>query len=347
MAQGAKERLSRLAPAGDLQLLWATAFIRSARQPDDVAWVQGLLDGNTKLDGLNVDFAIRWSVVNALATIGAAGEELIAAELERDPTDQGRRAAASARAARPLAEAKAEAWVAVTGDELSLAMKRAIAGGFHRADQEELLSAYVQPYFDKLLPIWEGKVIEEALGFIKSMYPDMVVTQEVVDLTDAWLARDLPGPARRSLLESQDDLKRALQARAFNILLPLRGEARIRSRLFHARGGGPLRRCAPPPHKWGGDLSSRPAGRRALDQGSSTRGGGVSSPLRGEARIRSRPIHAREGAHGVWGWQPPLTPRSPPRSAGRRALDQGSSTRGRGCLELPITYFLNPYRRNR
>ena len=220
VAQGAKERLSRLAPAGDLQLLWATAFIRSARQPDDVAWVQGLLDGNTKLDGLNVDFAIRWSVVNALATIGAAGEELIAAELERDPTDQGRRAAASARAARPLAEAKAEAWAAVTGDELSLAMKRAIAGGFHRADQEEVLSAFVQPYFDNLLPIWEGKVIEEALGFIKSMYPDMVVTQEVVDLTDAWLARDLPGPARRSLLESQDDLKRALRGRAFNILLP-------------------------------------------------------------------------------------------------------------------------------
>ena len=220
VAQGAKERLSRLAAAGDLQLLWASAFIRSARQPDDVAWVQGLLDGSTKLDGLDVDFAIRWSVVNALATIGAAGEELIAAELERDPTDQGRRAAASARAARPLAEAKAEAWAGVTGDELPLATKRAIASGFHRADQEEVLSAYVQPYFDSLLPIWEAQVIEEALGFVKSMYPDMVVTQEVIDLTDAWLARNLPGPVRRSLLESQDDLRRALRARAFNILLP-------------------------------------------------------------------------------------------------------------------------------
>jgi aminopeptidase N len=216
VAQGAKERLSRLAPAGDLQLLWTTALIRCARQPGDVVWVQGLLDGSTKLDGLNVDIAIRWSAVNALATIGAADEELIALELERDPTDQGRRAAASARAARPLPEAKAEAWAAVTGDELSLAMKRAIAGGFHRPDQEEELSAFVQPYFDNLLPIWEAKVIEEALRFVRSMYPDMVVTQEVVDLTDAWLARDLPGPVRRSLLESQDDLKRALRARAFN-----------------------------------------------------------------------------------------------------------------------------------
>ena len=141
--------------------------------------MEGLLDGRTKLDGLDVDFAVRWSAVNALATIGAAGEELIASELERDPTDQGRRAAAAARAAQPLAEAKAEAWTAVAGDDLSLAMKRAVASGFHRADQEELMAAYVQPYFESILPSWEAKVIEEALELIQSMYPRMVVSQKV------------------------------------------------------------------------------------------------------------------------------------------------------------------------
>jgi aminopeptidase N len=216
MAQRAKERMSRVAPASDLQLLWATAFISAARQRDDVAWVKGLLDGTTTLDGLNVDLGGRWSVINALATIGWASEDEIDAELERDPTDQGQRAAASAKAARPSPETKAYWWAAVTSEGPSLAMKRAIASGFHRADQEDLLSAYVQPYFDSLLPTWESKVIEEALQFVKSMYPDMVVTQAVVDLTDAWLKRELPGPVRRSLLESQDDLKRALRARAFN-----------------------------------------------------------------------------------------------------------------------------------
>jgi len=97
-------------------------------------------------------------------------------------------------------------------------MKRAIASGFHRADQEDLLSEYVKPYFDCLLPIWNEFVIEEALGFIGSMYPHMVVTKAVVDLTDSWPAgaREVPGPMRRSLLESQDDLKRALRARVFN-----------------------------------------------------------------------------------------------------------------------------------
>jgi aminopeptidase N len=216
VTKAAKERLARVAPGSDLQLLWTTTFVGSARTTDDLKWVRGLLDGSTKLDALKVDFAIRWSAVHALAAIGAAGEGLIADELKRDPTDQGRRAAAAARAAQPLPEAKAEAWAAVTGDDPSLAMKRAVARGFQRFDQEQLLSAYVQPYFDSVLPMWEEKVVEEAIEFIKSMYPDMVVTQEVIDLTDAFLARDLPGPVRRSLLESQDDLKRALNARAFN-----------------------------------------------------------------------------------------------------------------------------------
>ena len=216
VAHGAKQRLSRVAPASDLQLLWTSAFIGAARRPDDVGWIRGLLDGTTKPDGLKVDFGIRWSVVNALATIGEAGEELIAAELERDPTDLGRRAAASARAAQPMPEAKAAAWSAITGEDQSLAMKRAMAMGFHRVDQEELLSAYVKPYFDSLLPIWERQEIEEALMFVGRMYPDMVVSQEVIDITDTWLAKDLPGPIRRSLLESQDDLKRALRARSFN-----------------------------------------------------------------------------------------------------------------------------------
>ena len=50
------------------------------------------------------------------------------------------------------------------------------------------------------------------------MYPQMVVTKAVVEHTNAWLAGagEVPGPIRRSLLESQDDLKRALRARTYN-----------------------------------------------------------------------------------------------------------------------------------
>jgi aminopeptidase N len=225
VARAAFDRLQRIPPGSDLQLHWTYTFIDAARRPADLDWVAGLLDGRTRLDGLTVDFAVRWAAVTALATVGAAGPEVIADELERDPTDIGRRAAAAARAARPMPEAKAEAWEVVAHGRVSLATKRAIAGGFHRPDQESLLAEYVQPYFDTLLPFWESHDIDEALMYVSSMYPTTIVTPEVVALTDQWLARDLPGPMRRSLLESQDETKRAVRTREFDKSpLPSRGE---------------------------------------------------------------------------------------------------------------------------
>jgi aminopeptidase N len=117
-------------------------------------------------------------------------------------------------------EAKAQAWEAVTNGRVSLATKRAIADGFHRPDQESLLAEYVQPYFDALLPFWASHDIDEALMFVRWMYPMTIVTPEVVTVTDKWLARDLPGPMKRSLLESQDDTRRALRARDYDSSRP-------------------------------------------------------------------------------------------------------------------------------
>jgi len=122
------------------------------------------------------------------------------------------------RAARPLASAKRDAWDAVIHDHgaPSFSMKRAIAGGFHRPDQQELLSAFVTPYFDSLIPFWDAHDSEEAIHIIKMMFPHAVISQDVIAATDAALAQDLPGPVRRVLLESQDGIKRALRAQAFD-----------------------------------------------------------------------------------------------------------------------------------
>ena len=217
LALASREHLSRSQAGGDEQLLWALTLMDSAREPDEVRWVRGLLDGATRPDGLVVDFGIRWAAVTALTTIGEADETVIERELQRDPSDSGQRRAAAARAARPLPPAKKEAWEAVMHDAApSLAMKHAIAGGFHRVDQEELLRPFVEPFFDSIVPIWESHNSEEAITIIRLMYPRAVIAPEVVDATDAALATDLPGPLRRALLESQDGIKRALRAQAFD-----------------------------------------------------------------------------------------------------------------------------------
>jgi aminopeptidase N len=217
LAQASREQMRSSPRGSDAQLLWALTFISSARALPDAAWVLGLLEGKTRLDGLAVDVHVRWSAVKALATIGGADGELIAEELERDPTDEGQKRAATARAAMPLPGAKKWAWDAVVhGGVPSLSMKLAIARGFHHVDHQRLLSEYVKPYFDCLKPLWESHDSEEAIDIARSMYPRAVVTQEVVDATDAALAKGLPAPLRRALLESQDAIKRALRAREFD-----------------------------------------------------------------------------------------------------------------------------------
>src|SRR2546430_1207743 len=124
------------APAGsDFQLAWAHSFISAARTPDHLSVVRGLLDGIKVFTGLKVDTDLRWSIVNALAGVGQ-DDGLIDAELKRDPTDEGHRYAAAARAARPTAEAKEQVWASLMEDlTLPLATLRSTMRGFHRFDQ--------------------------------------------------------------------------------------------------------------------------------------------------------------------------------------------------------------------
>jgi aminopeptidase N len=215
IAATAREQVFAKPPGSDFQLAWARSFIASARSDDDLALVRGLLDGTESVDGLTIDTDFRWSIVTSLAVSGVADEELITAELERDPTDQGERYAASARAARPQAEAKAEAWERITEDpEITLAMLRAIMGGFKAPDQEELLEPYADRYFGELLTFWEKREFDLAVSFAGGMYPNLF-TEAVVRSTDELLGRDaLPFPIRRTLLESKDDTLRIMRGRA-------------------------------------------------------------------------------------------------------------------------------------
>src|SRR5947208_356169 len=209
------ERLAE-APAGsDLQLAWAHAFISAARTPDHLSVVRGLLDGIKVFTGLKVDTDLRWSIVNALAGVGQ-DDGLIDAELKRDPSDEGQRYAAAARAARPTAEAKEQVWASLMEDlTLPLATMRSMMRGFHRFDQRRVLEPYGARYFQALGNVWKERDIEIGLAFARMMFPSVVVDDHTVKVTDQYLAREnVPGPVRRVLLEAKDSMQRAMRARA-------------------------------------------------------------------------------------------------------------------------------------
>jgi aminopeptidase N len=215
LADHALRALDR-APAGsDLQLAWAHAFISAARSDEHLSVVRGLLDGIKVFTGLKVDTDLRWGIVGALAGVGA-GDSLIDAELERDPTDEGQRHAAAARAARPTAEAKEQVWASLMEDRaLALATMRAMMGGFHRFDQRRLLEPYRARYFQALGNVWKERDIEIALAFARQMFPTTVVGDDTVAATDLYLAdQTVPGPVRRILLEGKDNMQRAMRGRA-------------------------------------------------------------------------------------------------------------------------------------
>lgn len=82
----AQEHLAAAAAGSDHQLAWARAFAATARTPEQLDILAGLLDGTVGYEGLAVDTDLRWALLNRLAVTGRADEKAIDAELALDPT---------------------------------------------------------------------------------------------------------------------------------------------------------------------------------------------------------------------------------------------------------------------
>jgi aminopeptidase N len=203
-------------PGGDHQLAWARAFAATARTPEQLDLLDALLEGTQTIEGLAVDTELRWAFVQRLAAVGRFDEAEIAGEYERDKTAAGERHAASARSARPTAEAKAEAWASVVeSDKLPNAVQEAVIGGFVQTDQRELLAPYTAKFFESVSEVWESRSHEMAQQIVVGLYPSIQVSQDTLDRTDAWLASAEPGASLRRLIsESRAGVERALRAQA-------------------------------------------------------------------------------------------------------------------------------------
>ncbi|MEW2492309.1 aminopeptidase N [Streptomyces nodosus] len=203
-------------PGSDHQLAWARAFAATARTPEQLDLMEGLLDGTGTVEGLAVDTELRWAFVERLAAVGRFDEAEIAGELERDRTAAGERHAATARAARPAPEAKEEAWASVVeSDKLPNAVQEAVIAGFVQTDQRELLASYTEKYFAAVKGVWDSRSHEMAQQVVVGLYPSVQVSEETLARTDAWVTDTDPSPALRRLIsESRAGVERALKAQA-------------------------------------------------------------------------------------------------------------------------------------
>ncbi|WAC55041.1 aminopeptidase N [Gordonia sp. SL306] len=227
---GFSARLFELArssePGSDHQLAFVNTWLAGKLNDDQIPAVRGLLDGDDPtshgLAGLVVDTDMRWKLVRALASAGAidtdpASSPIIDAEAGRDNTATGQRQAAAARASRPLAEAKADAWAqAVEDDSLSNVYTRTMIEGFARAGQDELLQPYVAKYFEAIPDIWARRSSEVAQTVVVGLYPHWAINAESIAAADEFLSADHPPALKRLISEGRDTVARSLRAREFD-----------------------------------------------------------------------------------------------------------------------------------
>ncbi|MCY7366283.1 MAG: aminopeptidase N [Frankiaceae bacterium] len=215
LARTVHDLLRSAEPGSDLQLAFVRALASVATSGGHLGLLRGLLDGSAEVPGLVVDTDLRWHLLHRLVVLGGVGDAEIDAELASDPTSAGERLAAAARAARPDAAAKDEAWrLAVQDDNVPNAVQAAVIGGFWSYDQLPLLERFIEPYFDAIATVWETRTAEMAQNVVVGLYPSALVSPAVVQRTDTYLAsREVPPALRRLLLEGRDGVLRALRAR--------------------------------------------------------------------------------------------------------------------------------------
>ncbi|WP_028478684.1 aminopeptidase N [Nocardia sp. CNY236] len=212
-------------PGSDHQLAFVNALTGAKLSAWHTEVLRELLDGDPAtvgLAGLVVDTDLRWRIVSALAAAGEVDADgpdtpVIDQELATDPTAAGKRHAAAAAAARPIAEVKDRAWRTVVGDDsVPNITARSIVGGFAPAGQGELLAPYLERYFADIPGVWERRSSEVAQTVVVGLYPSWAISEDAVAVADKFLAADHPPALRRLVSEGKAGIERALRARAFD-----------------------------------------------------------------------------------------------------------------------------------
>ena len=201
-------------PGSDRQLLLYGNYAEAVQSADGLDRLVGLLAGEGSPEGLYFDQDLRWGVVEKLGGFGhPKAEALLAAERASDPSDQGRRQALSAEAARPdrAQQRRMMNLLLDPASDLSVADARAYADGLFPENQQEAQLEIVGEVFDSLQsvsddvdPGYFGPITGGLLGTVCDQgYLDRL--EQAVNRSDT-----LHPSLRKRLLDMRFEVKRCL-----------------------------------------------------------------------------------------------------------------------------------------
>jgi len=214
-ADGLRERLADVAPRSDRQLVLARVLV-DALPGSEVGLLTAIAQGAPRWPGLLPDPDLRWRAVRRLAATGQDVDELVDEVLAADPGDSGRRNALAARAARPTAAAKEDAWALVLGNGLSLAEKKAVMAGWRQPGQAAVLTPFASRYPRALAHLCGSARPEFTVAFARALYPRFTTTEQRVlaDTGDLVRAAVLSRAVRKAVAEERAELELLRAARS-------------------------------------------------------------------------------------------------------------------------------------
>lgn len=219
-AEGLQSLLAKSENGSDRQLALVRSFSAVATTDLQINRVAEILDGKEKIQGLNIDTDLRWTLLRRLVVMGKRDLAAIEEELKRDDTAMGREHAAGAKAAIPTLEAKQIAWTLVTTNEsLPNSEIHSALGGLSYIDHAEIMKNFIDKYFESVATLWNSRTHEIGQSLVTGLFPSSNITQEVIEKSDKFLAenKDLAVGALRIIIEQRDALARALRAQEVDL----------------------------------------------------------------------------------------------------------------------------------
>ena len=211
-----------LAGAGDTTKVYGTrknfldASIGLARNEAQLTRIAGWLDGDSAM-GLPLRAPTRWAIVTRLVSRGAAdGEARLAAETRRDSTNEGRRLAFVAAAARPVAANKQALFTQWFNDPgLNEEWVTSSLRAFNDPEHASMTRKFLEPALDTLPWIQKNRRIFFLGSWLGAVLGGQA-SAESLKAVDAWLRLhpDLPTDLRQKILQSRDELERTVAIRS-------------------------------------------------------------------------------------------------------------------------------------
>ena len=192
-------------------------YIGLARSAEALANLRGLLDDSIEIEGFDLGQNQRWNIIQRFSARDYVdARSLLAAELERDPSDAGRRAAIAAEAALPDLEIKRQ-WadrILDTENPLPLSNLRAAMGSLFPTGQEDLQLNLLPKLTENLgdLAANRDNYFQQSYG--RDLFSGICSEQGLQILSDAISNRDAIGATLyRFISENEQSAANCLAAR--------------------------------------------------------------------------------------------------------------------------------------